>query len=85
MGFVFGPLSPLVAVSAFVWGAHFLGWGDAGKALRASLLPAGVLLVVPTLLWIMLARGRVVPPDVGWLGTVVGSGLKPCSGGLAPC
>ncbi len=82
LSFVFGPLSPLVSISAFVWGAHFLGWGDPGRAIRASLLPAGVLLVVPTLLWVTLARGGAVPPDVGWLGGTVGSGLQALFGWL---
>ncbi len=82
LSFVFGPLSPLLAVSAFVWGTHFLGWADRGRALRASLLPAGLLLVLPTLLWIVFARDGVTTPDTGWLAVTIGSMLQAAFGWL---
>ncbi|MDX1577800.1 MAG: DNA translocase FtsK [Gemmatimonadota bacterium] len=81
LSFVFGPFSPLLAISAFVWGVHFLGWGDRGRALRASLLPAGLLLLVPSLLWIVLARTDGTP-EVGWLGRTIGAGLEGAFGWL---
>ena len=31
---VFGPLAALIALPAFVWGAHFLGVGDRGRMFR---------------------------------------------------
>jgi S-DNA-T family DNA segregation ATPase FtsK/SpoIIIE len=80
--FVFGPLSPLLAISAFVWGTHFLGWGDRGRALRTSLLPAGLLLVLPALLWVVFARGGVTTPDNGWLAVTIGSILQAAFGWL---
>ncbi|MCG8469931.1 MAG: DNA translocase FtsK 4TM domain-containing protein [Gemmatimonadetes bacterium] len=78
--FAFGPLSPMLAISAFVWGAHFLGWGDPGRAIRASLLPAGLVLVLPTLFWIILSRDGATAAEVGWLGRAVGSALSSAFG-----
>ncbi|MDH3734721.1 MAG: DNA translocase FtsK [Gemmatimonadota bacterium] len=70
---VFGPLAPLAAIPAFVWGVHFLGTGERGQVLRWSLLPAGLLLVLPTFVWLLAARGTGTPEGIGWLGTSFGS------------
>ncbi len=79
LGFIFGPLSALLALSAFIWGAHFLGWGDRGRAIRWSVLPAALLLVLPTLLWLTVARGGGAV-EVGWLAETLGAGLTAAFG-----
>lgn len=78
--FVLGPLAPLLAISAFIWGAHFLGWGDSGRVIRASLLPACLVLVLPTLLWVSLSRDAATTAEVGWLGETIGTGLQSAFG-----
>jgi S-DNA-T family DNA segregation ATPase FtsK/SpoIIIE len=76
LSFVFGPLAPLVAVPAFVWGAHFLGVGDRGKVFRWSMLPIGLLLALPAIVWLLAARDTGSAEGIGWLGTAVGGLLE---------
>jgi len=80
--YVLGPLSLLLAISAFIWGAYFLGWGEPGRAIRASLLPVGLVLILPTLLWVALSRDVATTTEVGWLGTTMGTGLRSAFGWL---
>lgn len=72
---VFGPLAPIAAIPAFVWGAHFLGVGDRSQTFRWSVLPAGLLLVLPTFVWLLAARGTGTAEGIGWLGTSFGTAL----------
>ena len=76
LALVFGPLSPLLALPALIWGVHLLGVGERGATLRWSLLPAGLLLVLPTILWLALSRDGGAAADVGWLGAALGGALE---------
>jgi S-DNA-T family DNA segregation ATPase FtsK/SpoIIIE len=73
---VFGPLAALLALPAFVWGAHFLGLGDRGQVFRWSVLPAGLVLVLPTFLWLMRSGGEETVAGLGWLGALFGGALE---------
>ncbi|MFV1987536.1 MAG: DNA translocase FtsK 4TM domain-containing protein [Gemmatimonadota bacterium] len=73
---VFGPLAALLALPAFVWGVHFLGLGDRGLIFRWSVLPAGLVLVLPTFVWLMQSGGADPVSGVGWLGAVLGGALS---------
>ena len=70
-----GVLSPLVAVPAFMWGLHFLGWGDPTRALRWSILSVVMLAVLPSLYWLIAGPGPGSAADLGWLGATAGDGL----------
>ena len=74
--FVFGPLAPLIAVPAFIWGAHFLGLGERGKVFRWSVLPLGLLLALPAIIWLMASRDAGTAEGMGWLGAAVGGVLQ---------
>jgi len=77
---VFGPLAALLALPAFVWGAHFLGLGDRGLIFRWSVLPAGLVLVLPTFLWLLQSSGTEPATGIGWLGTLFGGALSAAFG-----
>ena len=77
-----GVLSPLVAVPAFMWGLHFLGWGDPTRALRWSILSVVLLAVLPSLYWLIAGPGPGTTGDVGWLGATAGDGLAQVFGRL---
>lgn len=77
-----GALSPLVAVPAFMWGLHFLGWGDPTRALRWSILSVVLLAVLPSLYWLIAGPGSGTAGDVGWLGATAGDGLAQVVGRL---
>ncbi|MDE2721026.1 DNA translocase FtsK 4TM domain-containing protein [Candidatus Palauibacter polyketidifaciens] len=70
-----GVLSPLVAVPAFMWGLHFLGWGDPTRALRWSVLSVVLLAVLPSLYRLIAGPGPGSAGDIGWLGATAGDGL----------
>ncbi len=80
LSFLFGPLAVLAALPPLVWGVHFLGVGERGQALRGSLLPAGLLLVLPTFVWLALARETGSAEGVGWLGGALGGALQTAFG-----
>ncbi|WP_420635274.1 DNA translocase FtsK [Candidatus Palauibacter sp.] len=80
--FAVGPLSPLLAIPAFVWGAYFLGWGRRGRAIRWSILPVALLVVLPALYWLMAGSSAEVASGVGWLGDQAGAGLQSVFGRL---
>ena len=77
-----GVLSPLVAVPAFMWGVHFLGWGDPTRALRWSILSVVLLAVLPSLYWLIAGPGPGIAGDIGWLGATAGDGLAQVFGRL---
>ncbi len=77
-----GILSPLVAVPAFMWGLHFLGWGDPTRALRWSILTVVLLAVLPALYRLIAAPGPGSAGDIGWLGATAGDGLAQVFGRL---
>ena len=77
-----GALSPLVAVPAFMWGLHFLGWGDPTRALRWSILSVVLLGVLPSLYWLIAGPGPGSAGDIGWLGATAGDGLAQVFGRL---
>lgn len=77
-----GVLSPLVAVPAFMWGLHFLGWGDPARALRWSILSVVLLAVLPSLYWLISGPGPGSAGDIGWLGATAGDGLAQVFGRL---
>jgi len=70
-----GVLSPLVVVPAFMWGLHFLGLGDAPRALRWSVLSVVLLAVLPSLYRLIAGPGPGSAGDIGWLGATAGDGL----------
>jgi len=76
-----GPLAPLLALPAIVWGIHFLGVGERAATLRWSILPVGLVVVLPTFLWLAASREGGVA-DVGWIGGVLGGGLQSAFGWL---
>ncbi|MDE2662295.1 MAG: DNA translocase FtsK [Gemmatimonadota bacterium] len=75
-----GVLSPLLAIPAFMWGLHFLGWGDSTRALRWSILAVALLAVLPSLY--RLIAGPADGGDIGWLGATAGDGLAQVFGRL---
>ena len=75
LSFLFGPLAVLAALPPLVWGVHFLGVGERGQA-----LPAGLLLVLPTFVWLALARETGSAEGVGWLGGALGGALQTAFG-----
>jgi len=77
---VVGPLAPLLALTPLIWGMHFLGLGERGRILRWSLLPVGLVLVLPTFLWLALARDTGTAEGVGWLGSLLGGALHAAFG-----
>ena len=77
-----GVLSPLLAIPAFMWGLHFLGWGDATRALRWSILSVVLLAVLPSLYWLLAAPGPGGAGNIGWLGAAAGAGLAQVFGRL---
>ncbi|MDX1395470.1 MAG: DNA translocase FtsK 4TM domain-containing protein, partial [Gemmatimonadota bacterium] len=77
---VFGPLVALLAVPALIWGIHLLGVGERGLVFRWSLLPAGLVLVVPTFLWILGSTDESTVSGVGWLGSTLGGALEAAFG-----
>ena len=78
---VFGPLSALLAVPAFAWGAYFLGWGDRGRALRGSMLALALLVILPTLFQLVVLGGQSTE-GMGWLGENIGLRLADWFGRL---
>ena len=77
-----GTLSPLLAIPAFMWGLHFLGWGDPTRALRWSILSVVLLAVLPSLYWLIAGPGPGGAGNVGWLGETAGAGLAQVFGRL---
>ncbi|MCZ0935244.1 MAG: DNA translocase FtsK [Gemmatimonadetes bacterium] len=77
-----GVLSPLLAIPAFMWGLHFLGWGDPTRALRWSILTVVLLAVLPSLYWLIAGPGPGAGGDIGWLGATAGDGLAQVFGRL---
>ena len=75
LSFVFGPLSPLLALPALIWGVHLLGVGERGATLRWSLLPVGLLLALPVVMWLTIPAEGATPGGVGWLGASLGGSL----------
>lgn len=77
---VVGPLAPLLALPPLVWGVHLLGVGERGRILRWSLLPLGLVLVLPTFVWLVLARESGAAEGVGWFGSLLGGALHAAFG-----
>ena len=77
-----GALSPLLAIPAFMWGLHFLGWGEPTRALRWSILSVVLLAVLPSLYWLIAGPGPGGAGDIGWLGATAGAGLARVFGRL---
>jgi len=75
LSFVLGPLSPLLALPALIWGVHLLGVGEPGSTWRWSMLPVGLLLVLPTLMWLTVPAEGATVAGVGWLGASLGGVL----------
>jgi len=75
LSYVVGPLAVLLAVPALVWGIHLLGPGDRGKVIRWSILPVGLVLVLPTVAWLAIG-GAGAAARVGWLGSLLGAALE---------
>jgi len=80
-----GALTALLGLSSFlvpilitVAGLYVGGWVTPGGALRSAVLGGGLLLVLPTLLWIFTAR----PLASGWLGRMLGAPLQDWFGWL---
>ncbi len=82
LGRAVGVLSPLLAIPAFMWGLHCLGWGDRARALRWSILSVVLLGVLPSLYWLIAAPGSGGTGDIGWLGATAGAGLARIFGRL---
>lgn len=72
LSFVFGPLSFLLALPALIWGVHLLGVGERGATLRWSLLPAGLLLALPIVMWLTVPAEGATVAGIGWLGATLG-------------
>ncbi|MYA35017.1 MAG: hypothetical protein F4164_12955 [Gemmatimonadales bacterium] len=77
-----GVLSPVLAIPAFMWGLHFLGWGKPTRALRWSILAVVLLTVLPSLYWLIAGPGAAGGGDIGWLGATAGAALARVFGHL---
>ena len=77
-GTIHGILTALLGVTAFLLpvlvalaGLHLGGWVKPGLALRGAVLGAGLLLLLPTTVWVFSTG----PLAAGWLGRSVGAPL----------
>src|SRR5690606_6485243 len=65
-----------------VWAAHVLGRVERATAWRGTGLLAGVILLLPTLLFAFSSPSGRVPASAGWFGVALGAPLAAIFGWL---
>ncbi|MDQ3389456.1 MAG: DNA translocase FtsK [Gemmatimonadota bacterium] len=71
-----GVMALLLPVFPALWGMVELGWIEANRALRWTLLTAGATLLVPTGMYVVARTAELSPWHAGWLGGALGEPLS---------